>query len=111
MRLRDVTLEMAHYMQYMGPFGIANRQPVFIARHVELTAPPRLVKGEHLALQLAQDGARLRAIGFGIAHRVPPEALGTGPLDVVFQVSEREFRGAPTVQARILDVRPSAGAP
>ncbi len=109
--LDDVTLEMAHYLQYMGPFGISNRKPVFLARNVELTAPPNLVKGEHLGLRLGQDRARLRAIGFGIAHRVPPEALGMGPVDLVFQVAEREFRGSRALQARVLDVRPSAGAP
>ncbi len=109
--LEDVTLEMAHYLQYLGPFGISNRTPVFLARNVDLTAPPRVVKGEHLGLRLGQDRARLRAIGFGLAHRVPPDALGTGPVDLVFQVAEREFRGSPTVQARVLDVRPSAGAP
>ena len=53
----------------------------------------------------------ISTIGFGLAHRVPPQALGTGPVDLVFQVAEREFRGSPTVQARVLDVRPSAGAP
>ena len=105
--LSEVTRDLAHYMQYVGPFGMGNPRPVFVARNVELTAPPVVVKDEHLKLSLGQDRARLEAIGFRMSHRVPPQSLGLGPVDIVFQVDQREFRGRKSVQAKLLDVRTS----
>jgi len=105
--LNDVTRDLAHYMQYLGPFGMGNPRPVFVARNVDLTAPPGVVKDEHLKLKLGQGRARLEAIGFRMAHRVPPESLGVGPVDIVFQVDEREFRGRMSLQAKLLDIRVS----
>ena len=105
--LGDVTRDLAHYMQYVGPFGMGNPRPVFVARNVELTGPPGVVKDEHLKLKLRQGGARLEAIGFRLSQRVPPASLGLGPVDIVFQVDEREFRGRMSLQAKLLDVRTS----
>jgi single-stranded-DNA-specific exonuclease len=109
-RLDEVTMDLAHFGRYLGPFGISNPRPVFVARDVELTAPPRVVKDEHLKLHLSQGGTRLEAIGFRLLGRISPEDLGLGPVDLAFHVDVREFRGRRSVQARILDVRRSGPA-
>ena len=98
---------------------IGNPSPVFLARGVDLLGPAREVGKGHLKLRLSQGGHSLDAIGFNLVHRVSPESLGTGPVDLVFKLKLGFFRGRRQVEAHVLDVRPSdlaesvpgAGAP
>jgi single-stranded-DNA-specific exonuclease len=84
---------------------MGNPGPCFLARGVSLSGPARIVGTEHLKLRLRQGRVELDAIGFHLAGRVSPRALGTGPLDVVFQLQENEFRGVRQLQARLKDIR------
>ena len=107
----EATLRLCELLRYLGPHGIGNPRPVFLARGLELAAPPRVVGSGHLRLRLRRDGGRLEGIGFHLAERVPPASLGGGPVDVLFQLQADEYRGEVRVQARLLDVRPSSAAP
>lgn len=105
--LEEATLELAHYLQYMGPFGMGNRTPLFVVRGVRLAGKAKVVGANHLRLSLEQGGVRLSGIGFGLADRISPESLSDGPLDAVFQLREDHFRGVTRVDARFQDIRPS----
>lgn len=105
--LAEMTDELHRFMKYMGPHGIGNPRPVFLARGVELAGPGRVVGKDHLKVRLRENGVILEGIGFGLAGRVPPATLGRGPVDVVFQLHENEFRGVRQLQARMKDIRPT----
>jgi single-stranded-DNA-specific exonuclease len=106
--LSEVNRELHHYLGYLGPFGMGNPRPVFWSRAMEVDGRPRTVGRGHLKLLLRDGGERLDAIGFGLADRVPADSLGRGPVDVLFQLRENEYRGVRSLQARIVDLRPSA---
>ncbi|NIP58898.1 MAG: single-stranded-DNA-specific exonuclease RecJ, partial [Gemmatimonadetes bacterium] len=109
--LAEATRRLHDRLRHVGPFGIGNPRPVFLARGVRAAGPAREVGEGHLKLRLAGEGGELEAIGFGLCERVPPGSVGDGPLDAVFQLRENTYRGRSTLQARILDLRPSpAGA-
>ena len=103
--LAAMTERLAHMLSYLGPFGMGNPAPVFLARHVDLARPAREVGKGHLKLQVTQRDHTVDAIGFGLVDRVPPESLGTGPVDLVFKVKLSVFRGRRQVEAHLLDVR------
>ena len=105
--LTAVTERLAHMLLYLGPFGMGNPTPVFLARQVDLTRPAREVGKGHLKLQLTQSRRTLDAIGFGLVNRVAPESLGTGPVDLVFKLKIGDFQGRRQVEAHLLDVRRS----
>lgn len=105
--LAAVTQRLAHMLSYLGPFGVGNPAPVFLARRVDLTCPAREVGKGHLKLQIKQSDHIVDAIGFGLVDRVAPESLGTGPVDLVFKVKIGVFRGRQQVEAHVLDVRRS----
>lgn len=107
LRIPEATDELHHYLGYLGPFGIGNPRPVFWTRAVGISGRPRSVGRGHLKLRLREAKGELDAIGFGLAERVPPSGLGTGPVDALFQLRENEYRGVCTLQARLLDVRVS----
>jgi len=106
-QLPELTEQAAHLLSYFGPFGIGNPSPVFLARGVDLLGPAREVGKGHLKLRLSQRGHSLDAIGFNLVHRISPESLGTGPVDLVFKLKLGFFRGRRQVEAHVLDVRPS----
>jgi single-stranded-DNA-specific exonuclease len=99
---------LLRYLPHLGPFGMGNPTPTFAARNVRVAGSPRSVGNGHLRLMLEQDGTRLPAIGFGMAERYAPLARRGAVVDVAFQLQEDRWRGAGTMQARLLDLRPCA---
>jgi len=99
-------LDLAHWLSYLGPHGIGNPGPIFMARGVTLEGA-RTVGERHLKAALASPDARLEAIGFGLAERHPPETL-TGAWDVLFKLERNEWRGRVSAQASLVDLRPAA---
>ena len=110
-QLEEISEELFRYLQYMGPHGIGNPGPSFLARGVSLSGPARVVGTDHLKLRIRQGHAELDAIGFHLGRRVPARTLGSGPVDVVFQLQENEFRGVRHLQARLKDIRPAGSDP
>ena len=51
--LGQVTPEFFKLLNRLEPFGVGNAEPVFAARHVLLTAPPRVVKNNHVRFRVA----------------------------------------------------------
>jgi len=112
--LAGADLDLAHWLSYLGPHGVGNPGPLFLARGVALERG-RLVGDKHVKAVLAGEGGRLEAIGFGLAERHPPESLADSPWDVLFKLERNEWRGSVRAQARLVDLRPSgppgAGGP
>ena len=102
--LDQATPELHHWLEYLGPFGMGNPRPVFVAREAQLHGTPREVGRGHLKLQLAREGGPVEAIGFGLVARHPPSSLPSR-VELAFQLRENEFRGRRTLQARLLDLR------
>lgn len=105
--LEQIDRDFNHYLRYLGPFGRANPEPVFVARGVRL-ASTKVVKGGHLKFRITHNGAGLNGIGFGLAESLPAESLAARPVDVAFNLIENTFRGRTTVEAKALDIRPGA---
>jgi len=110
-RIDEVSEELHHLLQYMGPFGIGNPRPVFWARGERLVDSPRIVGGRHLKVRLGRGRGSLDGIGFGLGDRLRPDELGGGPVDLLFQLRDNEYRGVRSLQARLVDLRPSPPAP
>ena len=104
-RLEEMTEELFKFLEYLGPHGMGNPRPVFLARGVRLDGPAKVVGINHLKIVMRQGGVRMEGIGFGMAERIPPASLGEDPLDVAFQLHENEFRGVRTLQVRFKDIR------
>jgi single-stranded-DNA-specific exonuclease len=48
----EITPALFHALQLLAPFGAGNHEPIFAARGVQLTAPPRIIKDKHVKLKL-----------------------------------------------------------
>jgi single-stranded-DNA-specific exonuclease len=50
--LAEVTPELFQALQLLEPYGTGNPEPIFTARAVQLTTPPRILKDKHIKLKL-----------------------------------------------------------
>jgi single-stranded-DNA-specific exonuclease len=103
--LDQVTPELFQALQRLQPFGVGNAQPVFAARSVRLTAPPRILKEKHVKLRLAppiansqqavtgnwRNAVSFNAMGWHMAERCQQAGLLTGdPLDIAFTIDNND---------------------
>ena len=120
-RLRDATLEPTlrvdaeasfaempgQTMGFLGrlaPFGQENPPPTFLARGVAVAGVRRMgSEGQHMRLQLRQDGTTWEGVAFNQAW---PEGLDErGRIDVVYTPENNTFNGRTRLQMRVVDLR------
>lgn len=108
--LSDADDALYRYLPYLGPFGIGNPTPVFVAGPIRLASPPRVVGKDHLRMVLEQNGTRLPAIGFRMAAHAEAAGRPGARLEVAYQLQEDDWRGRTRRQARLIDLRPVPAA-
>jgi len=54
LNLSDVTPDLFQALHLLEPYGVGNPEPIFAARGVQLTAPPRILKDKHIKLKLRE---------------------------------------------------------
>jgi single-stranded-DNA-specific exonuclease len=107
--LGEVTPAFFQMLRLLEPFGVRNPEPVFCARGVRVTAPPRIMKEKHIKLKLngpppmkneSSKGAAsssaspswrkaitFDALGWGLAERVQQLSLLAGDvIDAAFSI-------------------------
>jgi single-stranded-DNA-specific exonuclease len=93
--LGEVTPELHQALLLLEPFGMENREPVFVARGVRLMAPPQAVKDKHVKLRIAPAVNRAGAAAPDFTPRCHPDAaaitkrdhVGTGQSPATTQAS------------------------
>ncbi|TVS06632.1 MAG: single-stranded-DNA-specific exonuclease RecJ [Cyanobium sp. PLM2.Bin73] len=101
--LAAIDREFLRQQQRLEPFGISHPQPVYWSSGCELRSQ-KLLRGGHLQLELEQDGARLRAIGW----RWQGEAQLPGRLDVAYRLRLDRWQERERLQLELVGLRPSA---
>ena len=110
--LGDLTQEFFDWLQRCEPFGIGNREPVFVTRGLSLTAPVRFIKEKHVCLQLEKVGEPLRfsalgwSRGFDWPARCTKLALDRGSLiDVAYRLKTKSNPQFPGLELELVDIR------
>jgi single-stranded-DNA-specific exonuclease len=103
--LGGVDRRMIQWLGLLGPHGIGNPTPVFLAQGVEVVQSRAVgADGSHLQLVLRKGAISWRGISFGNAEWAVP----TGQLaDVVYAFKRDDFRGDGALQLEVLDLRPA----
>jgi len=107
-RLDELDLRLERLLQAMEPCGSGNPAPVFGARGA-VARNAKVVGTNHIRFVLDDGNARLGAIGFDWADRLPGD-WAAGPVDVAFRLERDEFRGDTTLQARVVHIMPARAA-
>jgi single-stranded-DNA-specific exonuclease len=107
--LGDADLQLVHWLSYLGPHGMGNPGPNFVARGVQIEQA-RIVGSDHLKATLVQGTGRVDGIGFGLAAIHDLEYIQAHAQDVVFKLERNEWRGSSRLQARMIALRPTVSA-
>ncbi len=107
LKMADANVEFIDLLRHLGPFGMGNPSPVFVARSVRLLREPRIVGDGHAKLLLGDDTGRLDAIGFGMADRLRA-ATSQHRFDVAFHLQVDDWNNLRRPQARLCDLKPAA---
>ncbi len=93
-------------LKQMAPFGPHNMQPVFATHQVTATANTRLLKGEHLKLNLKEQGSSkvMEAIGFGLGAYHDMIASGM-TFSVAYTIEENNYMDRVSLQLNIKDIK------
>lgn len=104
--LAEVDRRMIQWLGLLGPHGIGNPMPVFLARGVEVVQS-RAVGADksHLQLVLREGAISWRGISFGNAEWAVPAGQFA---DVVYTFKRDDFRGDGALQLEVMDLRPAS---
>jgi single-stranded-DNA-specific exonuclease len=110
--LSELTQDFFGWLTRCEPFGIGNREPVFVTRGLTLMAPVRYIKEKHVCLQLERAGESLRFSALGWSRgidwvaRCTEMALDKGSLiDVVYRLKAKTNPQFPGLELELVDVR------
>jgi single-stranded-DNA-specific exonuclease len=101
--LGELTHELERLCRHLEPCGTGNASPVFGVRGVRFVGRGAVGRG-HLKGTLDDGSARLTAIGFQWADRVP--WLTDDPVDAAFRLEANEWNGNVCLQARLCALSP-----
>ncbi len=102
--LGAVNGELLQWLLKLGPHGIGNPTPRFLARGVTVEGSRAVgADGSHLQFSLREGRVTWRAISFNNAEFAVPDGEAA---DIVFTFRRDELRG--TLQLEVLDLRPAA---
>jgi len=109
--LSGITPELIQTVQRMEPFGVGNREPMFIARKLRVLLPPRVVKEKHAKLRVEQTSGkamRFDAMAWRMAERISAEGiLANDSIDLVFTLDENRHPEFGGIEFRVCDFRRS----
>ena len=108
----DLTQDFYDWLTRCEPFGISNREPVFLTRGLNLTAPIRFIKEKHICLQLQPPGETIRFSALGWSRttdwpaRCAEMALSNGSLvDVAYRLKAKTNPQFPGLELELVDLR------
>ena len=89
----------------LEPFGTGNPRPVFHAEGVEIVDGPYTLKAQHLRMTLRQGRSRFRAVAWRAVERESFIRQHRAALDVVFSLTENNYRGESHIELTVADVK------
>lgn len=100
----EIDMSLAEELAFLEPFGVANPTPLFLVRDLTVNKIISMGGGKHSKLLLSSGDLHFQAVCFGTAST----DLGIYPgekIDMLCQISINDFRGQPTVQLVMQDIR------
>ncbi len=98
-----ITPALAMELERLAPFGIGNPRPRFLCPDLRLAVPPRLLKEEHVKLQLRGPETDIEAVGWRRAD-LATSLQGVERVSIVATVRARKWQGRLTAQLEIGDI-------
>ena len=104
-RLSTLAGDNFSFLEELQPFGVKNRDPLFVTKGVEVLESKRLGnRGNHLKLVLRYEGSIWNGIGFGLLERWD---YNWKFVDLVYNFGLETWNGSSQFRLSIKDIRPA----
>jgi len=97
-------------LKRLEPFGMGNREPLFLTRGARLTRLRRIGDGSHLAMAVAEGGITFPGVWFRAGDQID-DLREAGPMDLVYRLKLDDFRDQLRIQVQIQEVAGALRAP
>lgn len=104
--LKDMGKETVKQLEFLEPFGEANKMPIFLYKNLKIDSIRALSEGKHLKLTLKDVNYVISGIGFNLGNLAENYQIGD-KVDVVGTLEINSYNGNETVQINIKDIRKS----
>jgi len=105
--LDQLTEDVIYFLKYFEPTGLANPQPVFLGKNLEVVGVPRVVGSDHLKFSLRDNNRVIDAIAFSQAGKILDIEVGKTRLDCLFSIAEDSFTGKKKTTLKIKEMKES----
>jgi single-stranded-DNA-specific exonuclease len=110
--LGQLTKDFFDWLTRCEPFGIGNREPVFVTSNLTITAPVRLIKEKHVCLQLEKPGEAVRfsALGWSRGIDWPARCSEMGldkgsQIDIAYRLKTKSNPQFPGLELELVEIR------
>ena len=111
--LCELTQAFFERLMRCGPFGVGNREPIFMTKCLTLAAPVRLIKEKHICLQLEKEGLpqqRFSALGWSRGQNWPTRCAALdlqvgSQIDVLYRLKAKTAAQFPGLELELVDLR------
>ncbi len=101
--VRDLTRELERALHWLEPTGMGNPGPVFGLEGLSLQGAPRAIGDRHVRMVVADRGAALRVVGFGLREAVEAAvARSTGPVRAAVRLARDTWGGRDEIEGRLV---------
>ena len=105
----EISFDFLKELESLSPFGVANSQPIFIARNISPTFISQVGQnGDHLKFSVPRESKSVQAIGFYMG-KYADDLRNQLRVDVVFHLERNTWKNKDYLQLRALDFAPSKG--
>ncbi len=106
LRLSDVTLDHYHTIRQLAPFGMGNREPVFMFEQVNIISVGQFGKTqEHIEMNLSQGSCSVRGIAwYSDSNSFTKQVTAGETVNVVARIEYSMFRGKGELRLYIVDI-------
>ena len=108
----NLTQDFFDWLTRCEPFGIGNREPVFVTHDLTLAAPVRIIKEKHICLELEKAGEahRISALGWSRSISWPARcaemAIDKGSLiNVAYRLKAKTNPQFPGLELELVDIQ------
>ena len=106
--LDEITEDVAYFLKYFEPTGMANPQPVFLGTNLEVVGVPRVVGNDHLKFALRDGGKTFGVIAYSQAGKILEIEPGKTRLDCLFSIVEDSYTKKKKTVLKIKEMKNSA---
>lgn len=100
----EITPKFLRILKQFAPFGPSNRRPVFVTKGVKNTGRSKVLKNEHLRLDVQQaDKKGFQGIGFSLGSKF--DIVEKEDFDICYVIEENVWKGKKRLQLRVKDIR------